>query len=423
MMTSLIQIFISHNIKDAEIAQDLVDLLEKALGISSDQIRCSSAIASGFEFGNSIDNQVRIDLMSAKIVIGLISKASLKSKYVLCELGACWASTNFFIPLHISPATKNELSSPLSDILAAACSEQGDMLKLIADIGEKIARTPIEAIKYHNKILDIVKKAKDERETSQNEESSFTFSKNKNLLVIGAHWDDLLLGCLGTMLKLKKLYGYKVDVAVISTAYPYGYFRGNENELLTRVNIIYEKICKQAGFENITPKLHRWMSNNRYAISDQEFRGKTDHLKLAIKQIPSLTGHSYNLIFSPPIGDRNPDHALTAETIFSTFRGPENLVLEYDIKRYTETPFVSTICVGLDEFYDEEDKITMAKKKILLLCDECRIAHSDSECSIENSGHLFSQEALTARMYINAQDNGKNRNVKFAEIFHGRIEL
>src|SRR5262245_58349196 len=55
---------------------------------------------------------------------------------------------------------------------------------------------------------------------------SLKISNGGRALAIGAHWDDVLLGCLGTLLRLQLAHDYQVTIAVLCTTYSdryYGY--------------------------------------------------------------------------------------------------------------------------------------------------------------------------------------------------------
>jgi LmbE family N-acetylglucosaminyl deacetylase len=345
-------------------------------------------------------------------------------------MGARWGNKKPLIAV-LSPNTEiNVLKGPLSGLTALRLDEPGQIHKLVKDVGQELNEKPAHADAYQVHVNRLC-----EFSTSQPEviepitDSAFTFASGGYLLAIGAHWDDLLLGCLGTMIKLKKIFSFEVDVVVLCNSYPHGYFGEADQEIKKAADDIYKTICAKEGFRDITPNLPALMQE-RIVVHDRAFREAEDKLKSALKCINNKhPKRPYNLILSPPSGDRNLDHAITAEAAFSIFRKSENLVLEYDVKRYTENLFIPSLCIGLDDEYEmpNGDMTTIAQRKISLLQECCNIAKKQGqirkEYKIENSEHLFSEEALNARMYVNAQDNGKNKRVKYAEIFHGRIEL
>lgn len=423
-----IRIFLSHSTQDKEIASDLCNLLKDALRLDPNRIRCSSIDGYRFSGGCQIDEDIREEVLTAEVLIGLISPASMESVYVLFELGARWGAKKPLIPI-LSPKTKaREIPGPLSGFNALQCDQPAQLHKLVNEVGQQLGINPVSPEYYQihvDKLCSFYSSQTNTLETIS--DNAFTFSDNGHLLAIGAHWDDLLLGCLGTMIKLKRIFSFNVDVVLLCNSYPCGYFGDTQQQINERSKEIYKIICEKENFTDLTPKLPEWIG--QYTLHDRSFMDHQPYLLSLLRSINMNTNRPYNLILSPPSADRNPDHALTAEATFSIFRNSINLVLEYDIKRYTENPFVSTLCVGLDDQYQlpNGDKETIAERKINLLQEYCRIAKKPGQMTgeylIENSEHLFSEEALRARMYVNAQDNGKNKRVKYAEIFHGRLEL
>lgn len=420
-----IHIFISHSNRDTNIAKAVSELISIALKLEPENIRCSSVDGHRLEAGAQIDESIKKELLEADVLIGLISQASIKSTYVLMELGARWGSQKPLIILLTPEIEASELRGPLSGLHSLRCDEEGQIHQMIKDIGSHISKDPINATYYHNQLnrlvslfpIQVIEESRD---------SAFTFSDTGHLLAIGAHWDDLLLGCLGTMIKLKKIFSYEVDVVVLCTSYPHGYFGANYHNVENEVDEIYDIICEKEGFNNLSKELIS-LTGEHQILHDRAFRECQDKLISILRSLKQKS--SYTLVLTPPSIDRNPDHRLTAEAAFSVFREPENLVLQYDIKRYTENPFIPSLCIGLDDeyVYGTNKKTTIAERKVSLLVEECAIAkrsnQTDRQYRFENSEHLFSEEALKARMFVNAQDNGKNKRVKYAEIFLGRVEI
>ncbi len=93
-----LDIFISHSSNDKEIASNLIDLLITSLRIDPEMIRCTSVEGYKLEGGVNTDEQLRKEIFKSKVLIGIISKESLKSHYVLFELGARWG-TNLLLNL------------------------------------------------------------------------------------------------------------------------------------------------------------------------------------------------------------------------------------------------------------------------------------------------------------------------------------
>ena len=98
-------LFISHASQDADLAEALTDLIEKALdGVSRADIRCSSLpgyqVPPGDNFVSTLSGELKQSL-----VIGLLTPRSIGNTWVLMELGAAWGLGKPIIPLlhHVGP--------------------------------------------------------------------------------------------------------------------------------------------------------------------------------------------------------------------------------------------------------------------------------------------------------------------------------
>ena len=75
----MVQVFISHSSEDTEIATAISDLLTRALGLSTDSIRCSSADGYRFDAGEQVSKKILNEVLETKVLIGMISPASAGS--------------------------------------------------------------------------------------------------------------------------------------------------------------------------------------------------------------------------------------------------------------------------------------------------------------------------------------------------------
>lgn len=100
------KIFISHNEKDANLANIIINLLEE-LGIDSDgsegKIFCSSALGRGVAIGDDIFEEIKDKFDDKIIVLFLFTPNFYKSPACMCEMGATWIKVKEFIPLVIEP--------------------------------------------------------------------------------------------------------------------------------------------------------------------------------------------------------------------------------------------------------------------------------------------------------------------------------
>jgi hypothetical protein len=91
--------FISHKETDSALASATVELLIESLEISPDEIFCSSVPGHRLRFGATIESQIRDGLQDGDVLIALLTKDSIRSTWVLFELGAAWALGRLAIPI------------------------------------------------------------------------------------------------------------------------------------------------------------------------------------------------------------------------------------------------------------------------------------------------------------------------------------
>ena len=132
------KVFISHSGKDAALARGLVNLIQKAMRLSSDDIRCSSVDGYRLPGGASTDELLRAEIHDAELVVGLITPDSIKSLYVAFELGARWGAHKPMIPLLASGATPEDLTGPLAGINALSCDNYSQVTQLIEETASKL---------------------------------------------------------------------------------------------------------------------------------------------------------------------------------------------------------------------------------------------------------------------------------------------
>lgn len=94
-----LDIFISHSSKDQEIVKALIEVIEKTIG-KGFKIRCTSVLDYKIEPGKNFENQIKEDILNAKLVIALLSKDSLASGHVQNEIGGAWILNKSWVLLH-----------------------------------------------------------------------------------------------------------------------------------------------------------------------------------------------------------------------------------------------------------------------------------------------------------------------------------
>jgi hypothetical protein len=176
-------IFISHSSQDKAVALKLVELLRAALNLSADQIRCTSVDGYGLEAGAHSETQLREDVLSAKILIGLITPSSLSSAYVLFELGARWGAGKHQIPL-LAGIEPKDLRGPLTALNAIPGRREQRLHEMVEDIA-KILGQHVKGVGAYSKYVSELAHLS-ETATSRQAPSAGPRQATPNLIFIGA---------------------------------------------------------------------------------------------------------------------------------------------------------------------------------------------------------------------------------------------
>jgi hypothetical protein len=153
--TENLRIFISHSSTDRDVASRLVELLRSALRLEASEIRCTSVPGYGLPVGVQIEEVLRGDVTSVQVFLGLISKSSLASLYVLFELGARWGSGKSILPVLLPGVEAADLKGPLANIHAITLLDPENVHQLIDYIGDMLNITP-DKVGLHKKIVSLV---------------------------------------------------------------------------------------------------------------------------------------------------------------------------------------------------------------------------------------------------------------------------
>jgi hypothetical protein len=135
MSHSGIKIFISHSSLDQGVAESLIDFLEAGLTAPRGTIRCTSVHGYKLEGGDDGPDVLRQDLNDCSVVLGLITPNSLRSAYVLMELGAAWALGRKAIPL-LAPGTPRPDLGPFKDIHSLNIDVLPEMVSVFGTIAK-----------------------------------------------------------------------------------------------------------------------------------------------------------------------------------------------------------------------------------------------------------------------------------------------
>lgn len=144
------KVFISHSSNDTKEVEEIVDLLE-TIGLSSDQIFCSSFEGYGIDLGEDFLDRIKNELDENVLVIFILSNNFYESPVCLCEMGATWIKTNEHIPILIPPFDYSDVKGVIPLTQGFKINE-GLKLNLLKEKIEKTFElTPIDFSSWERK--------------------------------------------------------------------------------------------------------------------------------------------------------------------------------------------------------------------------------------------------------------------------------
>jgi hypothetical protein len=153
---SNVRIFISHSSADIALAEALTHLLEPALRLERDAIRCTSVIGYSLPTGVRIDDQLRFEIEQSEVLVALITEISLSSTYVLFELGARWVLRKPLFPLLARGLRGTDLKEPLQALAAARCDKRGDILNFVETLSATLSLATTRPTAYERALVKLL---------------------------------------------------------------------------------------------------------------------------------------------------------------------------------------------------------------------------------------------------------------------------
>ena len=199
-----------------------------------------------------------------------------------------------------------------------------------------------------------------------------------NILCLGAHSDDIEIGCGGTILKLLEESRELVVYWVVFSA------KGaRKREALASA----KTMLKRAKKSDVV------IGNFR----DGYFPYAGSRIKDAFESLKK--SFAPDLIFAPRRSDLHQDHRLVSELTWNTFRN--HMILEYEITKYDGDLASPNVFVHLDE-------------------EICRIkvSHITSHFKSQAGNHWFNEDVFLSLLRLRAVES--NSPTGYAEAFHSR---
>ncbi|CAK2010898.1 toll/interleukin-1 receptor domain-containing protein [Vibrio crassostreae] len=156
-------VFISHAVKNKELADQLVDLLETGVGVSDSEIFCSSLEGLGIPSGVNFVDFIKEKILEPKVVILLISQDYIQSQFCLAELGASWALSHNVVPILIPPLEFKDIKAVLTGVQLVRINDkdglnqmQADLLEHLSISGKPFARWESKRNRFLDNISDFL---------------------------------------------------------------------------------------------------------------------------------------------------------------------------------------------------------------------------------------------------------------------------
>lgn len=400
-------VFVSHNRREKPWVREFVRQLRATeLTVFFDE----DSVSAGAEF----HREVTTALSESNVVVLLISAASVASPWVADEINMALHHAASTRKTTVIPVFLEDVTVDHPGLLQRSPVRLTDERTRDAAY-DALLKTILEST---GKPLTTVLPSPPTWPGAEVLANSFSINNGGKALAIGAHWDDVLLGCLGTLLRLKTVHDYDVTVVVLCNTYPDRYYGHGQVHLGGKVRRVYEEIMQRAAIRL------DGISYNQSALLDHSFREKEDLVASRMEELAQRY-RDCSFIFVPPHDDTHPDHAITGELANALFREPHQVVLDYWIKRYTDKTFLPNIFVSLDsksltDLSIGELKVRMLSRMVVHGKD---LDGEDIDTQVAGAESAFGERSLEARLLINALDYSGDKTIEYGEVFRGRIML
>jgi len=206
----------------------------------------------------------------------------------------------------------------------------------------------------------------------------FSFEKLSVVLCLGAHSDDIEIGCGGTILKLAREFSGLNIVWVVFSA---------EGSRSREARSSARAFLQGVGRQKVVIKQFR---NSFFPFEGQHIKEYFERLKVMCRP---------DLVFTHYRDDRHQDHRLLSDLAWNTFRN--HLILEYEIPKYDGDLGSPNLFVRLEEEF--------CRKKVEYLCKFFQT---------QGNKHWFSEDTFLSLMRLRGIECASD--TKYAEAFFCR---
>lgn len=144
-------VFISHAVKDREIASEVVTLIEEGIGVPESEIFCSSLQGYGIPAGQNFITYIKGQLLEPKVVVLLLTPAYFESKFCISELGAAWIKSHAIFPILVPPLQYADVKDVLLGTQVIKIKDDIGYNDLLATLREQVTCTQKSQTKWDTK--------------------------------------------------------------------------------------------------------------------------------------------------------------------------------------------------------------------------------------------------------------------------------
>ncbi|MGX9728538.1 MAG: toll/interleukin-1 receptor domain-containing protein [Candidatus Electronema sp. VV] len=163
----MIKIFISHSSADVKLAEAIVELLRDSIGLNPNDIRCTSVDGYRLPAGANTESILREEVNSSEVFLALLSEASIKSTYVIFELGARWSSGKRLFPLLAPKLKPVALNGPITSLNCLSCTSAAQLHQLVSEIADDLKIQVNKPSVYQKRIDNILNYKEQENNESR----------------------------------------------------------------------------------------------------------------------------------------------------------------------------------------------------------------------------------------------------------------
>ena len=136
------RLFLSHAAADIQFVEIFETLLAKSMGLTSEEIFCSSLEGQGVPKGASFVEEIRARVSNADGVVALLTPAYLDSPFCMAELGAAWALKRQRLPIVVPPNTFEVMQATLLGIVGVKIDNEDALAQSFEDFAGSIGISP-----------------------------------------------------------------------------------------------------------------------------------------------------------------------------------------------------------------------------------------------------------------------------------------